>query len=423
MLGLSQTQVAERLSVKPTTLSNWENHNRAISIDIEQIDTALRADGVLAGLLWAVGTPKGLEARKIWTKVYPGEETPAWMWVRTPTDVVTMVGEWGVARIDQEFDIGKNGMFFTVPQSVNTSPIVIYLSEPSWVDFGRGQLPQEMPDAPVFSAINLAHRSSATGDFIELFFGNIADRFSKSRSMQLSKLNKSSPRSLQSFFDAFAKPTDGSLAPIPWPPLPLEVDANDRQRFAKLRDARGLSLVELSHRLAERTGVEASKDTLRRFESDVGEPHDRLLPAAIDHALGAEGHLAAVEIRSDVGSGSVTLPPYWEAPIWLELDGDKGDSRMQLEWGKWWRAIEGDLPQYLVSHYTERGVPLRVTVGDGVKWKIGVGRRAGAIPIDHGWMPINADVAKEVIGKTEDALLSALEHGNEPPDAPDETSS
>ena len=48
MLGLSQLQVADRLSVKPTALSNWENGTRAISLDIEQIDKALEGGGVLA---------------------------------------------------------------------------------------------------------------------------------------------------------------------------------------------------------------------------------------------------------------------------------------------------------------------------------------------------------------------------------------
>ncbi len=410
MLGLSQLQVADRLSVKPTALSNWENGTRTISLDIEQIDKALEGGGVLAGMLWAYGTNVGLEPDTLWTKVFAGEPTPVWLWIRSPTSRLQLAGEWGVARVDREIELGPNGLFMTVGMAVPESPVVIHLSEPGWADFGRGEPPDDIPGAPVMAAINHAERSSASGTFMDLFFGNLADRFSRSRSRDLAKLNRSAPRSLASFFQAFgAKPSEQGIGA--WPPLEAEETVEDRQRFARLRQARHLSLVDAAQRLAEVTGIEVSKDTLRRFETSIGEPHDRFLPAALDQMLGADGHLAAAEVRADNGSGSVRLPPYWEGPVWFEFSGETDGAPIQILWGDWYREIEGSLPMRLVYHYAERAVPMRIVAGSGVSWRVGLGRRPGDAPINRDWVPISVDVAQRAISETEDALLISLERG------------
>lgn len=416
MLGLSQQQVAARLSVKATALSNWENGTRRISLDHEQIDDALDGGGVLGGLLWAFGTPKGLDPNRLWTKVFPGEPTPVWMWIRSPSPRLRLEGEWGVARVDADLELGENGLFMTVGMAVAESPVVVHLSEPSWADFGRGELPSDMPGAPVLAAINQAHRSTAEGTFVEMFFGDLADRFSRSHSRDLAKLHRSSPRSLASFFSAFGRQGQ-RRKPEPWPLLPAADDPVGRLRFARLRRARGLSLLDAAQRLAAVTGVEVSKDTLRRFETDVGEPHHRLLPVGLDQMLGADGHLAVAEIRADRGSGAVRLPPYWTGPVWFDFDGpSESEQTIVITWGEWSREIRGVLPMLLVYHYSEQGVPLRITASPAVSWRVGVGRRAGATPINQGWVPTSYDAAQRAIAETEDALLISLERGqSEPP--------
>lgn len=408
VLGVSQQEAADRLMVKPTALSNWENGTRAISIGIDHIDDKLDAGGVLAGILWAFGTPDGLEPTPVWTKVFPGHPTPAWLWVRSQRADLHFEGEWGVASVVTPIELGPNGLFMTVGQSVAESPIVIRLSEPSWVDFGRGDLPTDVPGAPVLPAISYAARSSGVGTFTDMFFGNLPDRLSRSRSGQVARLHRRAPALLSSFFRAFSR---SPVRPpgTSWPPVPSEPSEEPRRRYGRLRQARGLSLVEVAERLSTETGIEVSKDTLRRFETDVGVPHDRLLPVALDHILGADGRLALAELRGDIGTGSVHFPPYWHGPVWLELSGPPGGGPVQLHWGEWQRELLDPLPRLYAYHYCEPSAPLRIHARDEVTWRVGVGRRAGATVINQGWNPVNADVAQRAIDEAEEALLASLE--------------
>ncbi|MGI9612899.1 MAG: helix-turn-helix domain-containing protein [Acidimicrobiales bacterium] len=418
VLGSSQQQVASRLSVKPTALSNWENGARAMSIDPNLVDAALDGNGVLGGLLWAFGTPKGLDANTLWTKVFPGDPTPVWLWIRSDAPSLHVLAEWGIARVAFEVEMPPNGVFLTVASSVAEAPVLVQLSEPAWADFGRGDLPDEIPGAMILPAIEHASRSEDTGTFHELFFRNLGDRFSRSRSRQLAGLNRAAPRSLAGFFNRFGSNNDRSAhvprssecsERVPWPQRSGTSDAETRARFATLRQARQLSLVDAIGRLAELADIEISKDTLRRFETGVGEPHDRLLPAALDQMLGADGHLAVLELRADEGSGAVRVPPYWFGPMWFEFSGPDREVTVTLQWGDWSRNITGRLPLRLAYHHSAGDQPLRVTAAPDIAWRVGLGRRSGATDINHGWSPTSVDTVRRAITETEDVILTSLE--------------
>ena len=405
VLGLSQQQAAARLDVGATTLSNWETSTRETSIPVERLDEQLDGGGVLAGLLWAVGTPTGLDARRIWTKVFPGPSAPVWMWVRSPATEIRLEGEWGVFRIEAEIPLGPNGFFVTVGGSVAESPVVVQLSEPGWADFGWGQPPAEVEGAEVIAALDIARPSTATGVFMELFSSNMAEGFKRSRPSEISSLARRAPRLVADFFTRFSRSQPRSVAG-PWPPVPDVGHAGERRRFAQLREARNLSMVETTERLSAATGVRISKDTLRRFEGGKGEPQDRLLPVALDHVLGAEGHLALAELRSGSGSVVLRIPPYWYAPVWFAFDGP--DEPAELVWGAWRRRIDGPRPLLVVSHYAEPFSPLRIVTGESTRWTAGVGRRPGAMPINQGWTPVSLEDAQRAISGTEDAVLDAM---------------
>jgi len=384
-----------------------------ISVDIDQIDTALEADGALAGMLWAFGTKQGMDPGLTWTKVFPGSSTPVWMWIRGDDDPqVRIEAEWGVFRLEAEVELGPNGLFITVGASVSESPVVVQVSKKVWVDFGRGEIPGEVPGASVVNAVDLARPSTATGVFMDLFSANVATRFEQSRRPEMAGLTRRTPGRVASFFNAFvrSKPTPVSG---PWPLSAEGVDAGDRQRYTRLRRARGLSLADTAHRLATTTDIKVGKDTLRRFENDEGKPHDRLLPAALDYVLGANGHLAVVEIRSGNGSGTVTFPSFWHAPVWLAFDGQTTGSSLELHWGVWWRRIEGPLPTLLIAHYAEPLSPLRIVAETSVRWSAGVGCRTMAVPINHDWIPTSVDAATRAMAETEDAVLDAIRRSGE----------
>ncbi|MDH3681141.1 MAG: hypothetical protein OEV40_14475, partial [Acidimicrobiia bacterium] len=128
-----------------------------------------------------------------------------------------------------------------------------------------------------------------------------------------------------------------------------------------------------------------------------------------DQMLGAGGQLTAVEIRADSGPGSVRLPDFWLGPVWFEFDGEPEEATIHLHWGDWSRQVQGPLPLRLIYHYTEQGVPLRITTDPEISWRVGIGHRTGGVPINDGWTPVNVDVAHQALSETEVAMLTSLE--------------
>jgi len=406
VLGLSQQQVAERLSVGSTALSNWEHSTRDISIGFDQIDHALSGSGALADLLTLVGTPRGLDPCRVWSKVFPGPSRPIWCWIRSPEPRLRVEAEWGVFRLDteNEIEIGANGLFVTAGGSVEESPVVFQLSAPGWVDFGRGELPSTPPGAAVIDALANSQPSSATGVFMDLFSADLTQRLKRYETDPPAS-HGLDPEVLRAVVSGFTGPREEPAGGL-WPPLPDGIETVNRQGFARLRQARSMSLAQAADRLACETDVSASKDTLRRFENDQGEPHDRMPPAALDHVLRAEGHLALSEIRSGVGTGAARFPSWWRAPVWVSIDGS--DDETELQWGVWRRRVEGDAPHLLVCHHCDPSVPLRIVGGPDVRWTIGVGRPRGATPINHGWIPMSIDAAQRALHEAQYAVLDAL---------------
>jgi hypothetical protein len=189
-------------------------------------------------------------------------------------------------------------------------------------------------------------------------------------------------------------------------------------------------LAETVQLLESETDVRVGKDTLRRFEAGVGSPHDPLLPVALDHVLGAEGHLANVEVASGRGSGTVMLPPFWHGPTWMDLkalevdepatttprsaqDSKADPNRVNLQWGNWHRRLDGPFPLLAVSHAPLR--PLRIEAAASIGWRIGVGRPAGAYPINHRWYPDSLATAQGALATYRQRFDDALRHAAENP--------
>lgn len=414
ILGVSQKQAATRLSTGPTALSNWEAGTRDISIGLDRLDDELGGGtGVLSGLLWAYGTGEGLEPDTIWTNVFPGPSRPVWMWIRSTERSIRLESEWGLFRLEADVELPPNGLFVTLGGSVSESPIVVKMSHPGWADFGEGALPQDIPGALVVDAIDLAQPSTAAGMFMDMFSAVMAERIHHQADMSGHTVDGSPGDQLFSRFGART-----ARRPHPWPELPTGSTPSNRSRFDQLRRARRLSRTATVDRLAAETGIRIGRDTLRRFETSRGRPLDRLLPVGLDHVLGGMGLLALELIRSSQGPGVVWLPHYWRSPVWLEFDGPSDDV-IELHWGAWQRRIESGPPTLLISHYCEPNTALRIVTGPDTRWSVGVGRRPGALPVNHGWVPSSVDDARQATERTSNALLDALRYRADGPPRPD----
>ena len=419
--GLSQRELADRLGVARTAVTNWEKGSRMASIDAERIDDVLAAGGVLTGWLWSFGTPEGLQPRRIWSNAFRGGSTPVWMWIRSPARRLVVEAEWGMYRLEGELDLGDNGLLITVGVSIEESPVVVQLSEPGWIDFGRGDIPDHVEGAPVVDALDMVMPSTADGDFTELLSTNLVMRFGQERPPQIASLSEQDLKPVESLIERLDQPDPprsrrrSPALPGSWPELHEGVDDDERSKYTRLREARRLSLAETSHRLAAMTTTTAGKDTLRRYEANIGDPHDPLLPVALDHVLGANGYLALVQIASGEGTAAVNLPPYWNAPVWITFAterGNLGPRRVaELQWGKWRRPIDGRLPLLVVNHAPL--VPLRIVADTDIRWAAGVGRRIGATPINHGWIPDSIDTTQQALSTYQEVLFDAVRHASE----------
>lgn len=408
VLGLTQQEAAERLNVRPSAVSNWERDTRTISIDLAELDEGLKGEHVLEGLLWACKTPVGLEPGRLWTKVFPGDSRPVWMWLRSDADHIAVLGEWGVAKLATEVEPGPNGVFITVGASIADSPVVVRFSKPGWADFGYGELPSEVPGAPIISAVSLFEKSSADGPFMDMFSSSIAAKLSAG-SQDVLDLAQAAPGAVFSYVrDRDGRTADRS-GPVDSETAGEGITAIERERFAGLRRARGLSLSALSERLHVKAGMDIGRDTLRRFETDVGQPHDPFLPVALDHALGAGGRLALLALQAAHGSGATRFPTYWRGPIWIRLDDERGSGQVLLRRGNWQRELSFEGPTLVSAHWFDPTVPLRVTAEPTTEWASGVGRPAGAEAIDQNWVPTSVGVAQQALAETEQAIFTALD--------------
>jgi transcriptional regulator with XRE-family HTH domain len=409
VLGWTQQQTAERLNVRPNALSNWERGERAISIDLRALDEALDGGRLLADLLWSRCTPEGLEPGRLWSHVFPGESRPVWLWLRSLAPRVVIEAEWGVARLEDCFELGPNGLFITVGASLPDSPVVVQISEPAWVDFGSGTPPPVVPGAEVVSAVELMKRSSARGPLMDMFSSTLESKVA-SRAPGAVDLAATAPGAIDSYLDRRGRRgRDG------WTPMPEGVDAIERRRYARLRHARGLSLAALAARLQDQTDLDVGRDTLRRFETDVGQPHHPQLPVALDHVLGAGGRLAVLDLRHGHGEGSVSFPPYWRGPFWVEFGGPEElwPVTLVLRRGHWHREVHLDGPRLVSAHWFDPAVPLRIAAPASLGWTVGVGRRAGAKAIDQDWVPATMDVAQQAVSEIEDAIYGAVRSSRE----------
>jgi transcriptional regulator with XRE-family HTH domain len=424
--GWSQRTLADRLDVRPTTVSNWENGSRSISVTTQRrLDAAFGAGGAVAGLLWALGSRDGLDPRHGWSHVFNGPSTPVWGWIRSPAPTVKLEGEWGLFAMAVELDIGPNGAFITVGASVDAAAVVGRLSEAGWIDFGRGVLPP-VPGAMMVDGLEVVIPSSSQGVFEERFAADVADRFA-GHPRAMARASHQAPQTLSAFFRRFTR-TDADRFRVsgPWPPVPDHFGPADRTRFHRLREARSLSLSETIALLKVETGLTVSKDALRRFETGASRSPRMLLPVALDHVLRASGQLAVVELRTGRGPGSVQLPPFWRAPTWVALDGPEDHLQrhpgrrwtVQLRWGDWGKELQLTLPALVGMHHSEPGQLLRLHASDEVSWTAGLGRRSGAAHIDQGWVPADLGVLQKAVADVERALFEALGRKTDSPSPP-----
>lgn len=415
VLGISQLDLARQLGCSPATVSNWETGVAAPPGDPTVFRAQLGSGDALAGLLWAIGTPRGLDPDRIWTNVYPSDARASWIWVRPAASGISlrMQAEWGVAYVDLVTPPGAGGALFWVPLAMPELPLLVRLSAPGWVDFGQGPLPDRVLDVPVIDCRphlrRVSYASHVLGEVarraaVHQHPGQARNRWGNSAASHLHRallaLGATDQRA------NWVEPLSGSVRPLP---------VTGRAAFARLRQARRLSLEGTATLLRRDLGFAVGAETIRRFESnDDWTPRSTHLAAALDQGLGAAGRLA-VEAVPTSGRDRVRLPPFWRGPVWVELHPGSAPTPVRLDWGGWRKDVLVSGACVLSSHCTNPVAELRIVAPASVTWRAGIGRRAEARPIDRNWWPAGDAAARLVASRTLDRLAAVLPASRRPP--------
>jgi transcriptional regulator with XRE-family HTH domain len=149
-MGWTQDDVARTTRVSRTAVTSWETDTRRIPARaLTDLDFAYVAGGCLTDLAQAIGFHRGFSGgpgvagpRRRWGHVFLGEPGPVWAWVR-PAAGDRVAGYTRMELLGMRFDevTGPDGIFLSQPYASSRLPLRVMLTEPGWVDFGRGTIP------------------------------------------------------------------------------------------------------------------------------------------------------------------------------------------------------------------------------------------------------------------------------------------
>lgn len=435
-LGWTQHDVAEVVHASVATVSSWETDTRRIPLgSLERLDAEFGAGGCLVDLVRAIGTPSGFwtydgdqnlvpQPRRYWGHVFPGPPGPVWAWVRPAH------GSWlsacchmGAAGLRIEAETGPEGAFF---DSWYSSPHWLHhvvLTNPGWVDFGRG-VPPAWLGRPVKTTACL--RDLEIVNPRDLQVGFFAE--------ELRRRDRGDPATLRERLRELAGPQRWdaleaqlrTARPAPelagsiWTqsdPRPPETPGQRRVLHRRLRRARGLSLADTAEAVTRLLPDGARPVTLGQVHNYESGRTSRVryLPALLDTVYGAFGWSSCERVPVEpTGPGSVQalFPDFWTGPVSVTaipaaraaLSGTI--TFIQRAW-----KLDRDLPAGPTSFWFCRvadETPLRVQVPPGWIVQARIGQAIDAIDANRDWLPVDEAAADEIFTTVVHAWLHYL---------------
>jgi len=409
--------VAADLGIVRAAVANWEAGLRVPDrARLEQIDRLYCANGTLAALCRAVGTPDALDPDRVWWHHFPDQGGPCWAWVRVPRPpaVVSVSGRWGPLRADVQADCGSTGLLLTLPTSSSHPPLCVTVDPPGWVDFGNGAVPAELPIASrsVLSAIRpVLPPDPALG----LMLGRLrplmragtewADRLESALGVgQLLGVGSPAPPERR-VLDLSTRPAS---API------VSSTQWDGARYRLLRRARNMSRGYAAERVSELWPAEPLLEGQLELFERGGRPRVDELPARLDLVYQADGRslVAPSGIARDSGAVFLRPPSWWQGPLWIQpfsVGEFDETARLRIVWEPWEKVILVGSGSVLSFRKSARELSRpAVHLPDGWGLRAGIGKHPEAVSVDHDWWPLSDERAKSIFHQYVGAYLALL---------------
>jgi transcriptional regulator with XRE-family HTH domain len=423
-MGWTQDDVARLVRVSRAAVTSWETDARRIPVQaLEDLDFACVAGGCLADLVRAVGSPQGSRdgswaagPRRGWGHVFLGEPGPVWAWVR-PAAGDRVAGYSRTGLLGMRFDevTGPDGIFLTEPYASSRLPLRVMLSEPGWVDFGRGAVPAWL-ERPFKTSAGLADAEVITAGHPVI--GYYVQEFRER--------DRGTPQTLRDRLRALVGPERWDRLesqvrrpqepPADWhrnggtDPRPPATARGRMVLHRRLREARALSQADaaaaVSALLAGAGGpgeARVTRQQVRNYEEGRAS-RVRYLPALLDMAYGAFGWSCWEPVRvtrTGAGEFEAAFPGWWVGPVGVTaVPSAAFPSPGSLTLTSRYRRFDCPLPgagsraPVTVEHLRMPDEPpLRLRVPPGWHLQAHVGHGFDAIDADATWRPADAEAA------------------------------
>ncbi|MDA8393278.1 MAG: helix-turn-helix transcriptional regulator [Actinomycetota bacterium] len=442
-VGMNASTVASLLGVGRPAVSNWESGlRRPDAAKMARLDAAYGAGGALVDMAVALPSTGALPAREVWRHNYGSGGGPVWGWVRLPAGATEarLSIRWGPLSVRANVRGGTDGLVVSVPVSVVNPGARVELSQPGWVDFGQGVVPDGLglPVMNGFSDLKLASRTDpALEVFIskaKLLLGERGDWLGALKSFLGSRCEL-----LEEAFgpDAFGRSDGGTSSSLPraaareneidgWQcgngsSLPLPGSS-----YRALREARGLSQRTVAERVTRMLPTLPVTDDQISLVEAGGRPKVRSLGSRLD-ALYRLGGYATLESVPTVSQGSRTrvhFPHYWRGDVWVRFHSAcGGPGQVELRWAPWRRTVRLWPATTITTRLAYRDQPpLLIRCPTGWTVTAGMGHPPAAVDVNEGWHPCDPMAATAIFkeyykcylkmfGKSPEDLASLLRDG------------
>ena len=427
--GRTGSDVARSLFVVPGAVSQWESGDRGkrsggFVATVRRYAAALRLEryqsDALVSFWQAAGSPLVAPSRVEWNHNYEAPAGPVWAWVRSRSDTARLAGamRWDPFQFRFDEPAAVNGLLVQMPTSAPNPPLSMILSDPGWVDFGHGLVPEQV-------ATRLGMRYVRAGTFV----GPTAPW------VEHSALDHTDHRDLLPFIrDAttLAKrlglswvlahrgvghSLDGAEVEATMWPGTTQLDEHGAlvsqllvlpAGAKEIREARGLSrrqaaeeatayepinpiTAKVIEALEERGRIPSSPRALTRLDTVYH----------MDGRFGLDRVYDSRSERSSAGSRfEIQFPEYWRGPVWVQPRSvdSLASCTVELTWGPWRRRQRLGSGRVLTTRKaTADAPPLQVRVPHAWNVVAGIGAIPTAFDVNDGWYPYDIPGAIRLI--------------------------
>jgi hypothetical protein len=422
--GLTQQHVSGKiLQSSHSALCAWESGASRVPVErLRDLDRVYAAGGALFDLAMAVGTPKALPPRTVWTHNFSESGGPVWMWLRPTPEAgrVCVVARWAAFAYDCDEACDDRGIFCTARTSMANPAVWVTLPEPGWVDFGEGELPAALGlrQVDAMSVCRVVGDGHSTAGLVA---PPVVERFLSDATFadEVIALFARSPEVVRSIFctrggwDRIDDLTGSGRSRSSPSVGPLFTD----EQYRALRKGRGLSKKDAATLAAEllpderdsRGRVRTVTEENVRGVEEGRDPRPCYLCSRLDCVYRADGRtcIEAVEPERRGNAHVFDFPAFWIGPVWFAVEAsDDQPGVVRIDWDEVHKEIRvADRVVVTCRRPIRARHPFVVSCPAGWRVTGGMGFVAEAEDVNLGW---HREAGPEREGTINQTLLEAF---------------